>query len=120
MFGECACLAFRFALDDTTTDIYLMPDVLHTIDPEHPASPAATRVASMCCITVAFLLHGTNLKWGLRVQNALGATKLFILVGIALTGLGVLVQAPGFHLEHVRALSVFVLPPACLGPERSV
>ncbi|KAI0342263.1 APC amino acid permease [Trametopsis cervina] len=74
--------------------------VLHTIDPEHPASPAATRVASMCCITVAFLLHGTNLKWGLRVQNALGATKLFILVGIALTGLGVLVQAPGFHLEH--------------------
>ncbi|KAI0766302.1 APC amino acid permease [Irpex lacteus] len=73
--------------------------VLHTIYPSLPASPVAARVVSLLCITFAFLLHSTNLKWGLRVQNALGATKLFVLLAIAISGVGVLLGVPGFHLE---------------------
>ncbi|KAI0683765.1 amino acid transporter [Cytidiella melzeri] len=54
----------------------------------------------ICCITFAFILHSTNLKWGLRVQNVLGATKLFVLVAIAVSGLGALFGMPGFRLDH--------------------
>ena len=86
------------------------PDVLHTIDPTHPASPFASRVVSLFCITFAFILHSTNLKWGLRVQNALGATKLFVLVSIALSGMAVLLGVPGFHLDKVRMYNELATP----------
>ena len=58
----------------------------------------------MLCITFAFLLHGTHIKWGVRLQNALGAFKLVILVGIAGSGLAVLLGLPGFKLSNVRVL----------------
>ncbi|KAI0084673.1 amino acid/polyamine transporter I, partial [Irpex rosettiformis] len=59
----------------------------------------AARLVSLICITFAFLLHSTNLKWGLRVQNALGATKSFVLVSIAVGGVAVLLGVLGFHLD---------------------
>ncbi|KAI0073662.1 hypothetical protein K474DRAFT_1720319, partial [Panus rudis PR-1116 ss-1] len=42
----------------------------------------------------------TYMKWGLRIQNALGIFKLLILLGMALSGLAVLLGIPGFQLEN--------------------
>ncbi|PSR78574.1 hypothetical protein PHLCEN_2v7321 [Hermanssonia centrifuga] len=72
---------------------------MHAINPLRKPSPAAVRLASLGCITFAFLLHGTNVRWGIRVQNVLGVFKLFVLIGIALSGLATLLRVPGFVLE---------------------
>ncbi|KAG6882400.1 hypothetical protein C0993_010691, partial [Termitomyces sp. T159_Od127] len=61
---------------------------------------------SVSCITFAMLLHGTALKWGLRLQNFLGMFKLvvlFIVVGtgpLSLRG-HVRVEPPPRNFEHV-------------------
>ena len=44
------------------------------------------RLAGFACITFCLLLHGTALKWGLRVQNVLGVFKIIILVVVIITG----------------------------------
>jgi amino acid transporter len=44
------------------------------------------RGVGLACITTAFLIHGLALKWGLRLQNFLGAIKLFILLLIIFSG----------------------------------
>ncbi|KAI0795414.1 amino acid permease-domain-containing protein [Abortiporus biennis] len=73
---------------------------LHAIHPSPTPSPAASRFLSLLCITFAFLLHGTQLKWGIRLQNLLAVFKLLILTGMALIGLLVIAKAPGFRLKH--------------------
>ncbi|EIW55488.1 amino acid transporter [Trametes versicolor FP-101664 SS1] len=73
---------------------------LHALNPSQPPSPTTARLAGVLCITAALLLHGTMLKTGLHIQNALGLFKLFVLVGIALSGLASLLQVPGFRLEN--------------------
>lgn len=80
-----------------------MPDALHALQPEKTPSPTAARLAGVACITFALLLHGTALKAGLRLQNALGMFKLSILIGIALSGLASLFGVPGFILENVSS-----------------
>ncbi|PFH51062.1 hypothetical protein AMATHDRAFT_143364 [Amanita thiersii Skay4041] len=44
------------------------------------------RLVGFACITFALLLHGTALKWGLRLQNLLGMVKLFVLIFLIVTG----------------------------------
>jgi len=44
------------------------------------------RAIGIACITSAFLIHGLALKWGLRLQNALGAIKVIILLIIIIGG----------------------------------
>ncbi|KAL7275044.1 methionine permease [Rhizina undulata] len=44
------------------------------------------RGVGLACITAAFLIHGTALKWGLRLQNALGVFKLAVLVLVVVSG----------------------------------
>ncbi|KAH9941207.1 amino acid transporter [Epithele typhae] len=73
---------------------------LHAIDPTQPPSPRTARLAGVACITFALLLHGTALNAGLRLQNALGMFKLLVLVGIALSGLAVLLGVPGFRIDN--------------------
>lgn len=72
---------------------------IHAIDPTQPPSPFSARLASLLCITIAFLIHSTNLKWGVRILNTLAILKLVVLLGMALTGLAVLARIPGFKLE---------------------
>ena len=79
----------------------MFPDAVHAIYPSAPPSPYAARLAGVACITFALILHGTALKAGVRLQNALGMFKLFVFMGIALSGLAVLVGVPGFRLENV-------------------
>ncbi|KAI0646469.1 amino acid transporter [Trametes meyenii] len=74
--------------------------VLHALDPSHPLSPNKARLAGVICITVALFLHGAALKTGLRIQNALGLFKLFVLIVIALSGLASLLRVKGFRLEN--------------------
>ncbi|KPM35513.1 High-affinity methionine permease [Neonectria ditissima] len=53
------------------------------------------RGVGLACITVAFIIHGTALKWGLRLQNVLGIIKLTIVAIIILGGF----IALGGHLK---------------------
>ncbi|KAH6995142.1 amino acid/polyamine transporter I [Ilyonectria destructans] len=53
------------------------------------------RGLGIACITVAFIIHGTALKWGIRLQNVLGIIKITIIVIIILGGF----IALGGHLK---------------------
>ncbi|KAL5313520.1 hypothetical protein ACEPPN_017940 [Leptodophora sp. 'Broadleaf-Isolate-01'] len=44
------------------------------------------RGVGLACITTAFLIHGLALKWGVRLQNALGLIKLAIMLIIVVSG----------------------------------
>ncbi|KKA22853.1 High affinity methionine permease [Rasamsonia emersonii CBS 393.64] len=44
------------------------------------------RGVGLACISAAFLIHATALKWGLRLQNFLGTIKLIIILIIVVTG----------------------------------
>jgi len=44
------------------------------------------RGVGLACITAAFLIHGTALRWGLRLQNLLGSIKLIIVLIIVVGG----------------------------------
>ncbi|KAJ5774124.1 hypothetical protein N7457_009020 [Penicillium paradoxum] len=44
------------------------------------------RGIGMACLTAAFLIHSVAVKWGIRLQNALGVIKLVIIVFIIVAG----------------------------------
>ncbi|KAI0694579.1 amino acid permease-domain-containing protein [Cerioporus squamosus] len=69
------------------------------------------RGIGLACITVAFLIHGCALKWGLRLQNFLGVIKLAILLVIIFAGFAAL----GGHLKVEKPhnfTNAFEGPPA--------
>lgn len=59
-----------------------------------------TRFVTLICLTFCLVIHGIFLKWGLRLQNALGLFKLVILCLVALTGMLYVIGAPGFKLRE--------------------
>ncbi|KAH9928589.1 amino acid transporter [Amylocystis lapponica] len=73
--------------------------VLHAISPSRNPSSTATRLAGILCVTFALAIHGTRPKWGIHLQNTLGAAKLFVLIGIAFSGFASLAGVPGFSVE---------------------
>ncbi|KAK4198666.1 putative high-affinity methionine permease [Triangularia verruculosa] len=44
------------------------------------------RGIGLACITVAFLIHATSVKWGVRIQNLLGTIKVIIILIIVVAG----------------------------------
>ncbi|KAF8887845.1 high affinity methionine permease [Gymnopilus junonius] len=44
------------------------------------------RLVGFACITFALLIHGTAMKWGLRLQNFLGIFKILVLILVIITG----------------------------------
>ncbi|KAI5821453.1 APA family basic amino acid/polyamine antiporter [Pyronema omphalodes] len=44
------------------------------------------RGIGVACLTAAFLIHGTALNWGIRLQNLLGGIKLLIILLIIVSG----------------------------------
>ncbi|KAK4183339.1 putative high-affinity methionine permease [Podospora australis] len=44
------------------------------------------RGVGVACITAAFLIHATSVKWGIRLQNLLGAIKVVIILIIVVAG----------------------------------
>ena len=59
-----------------------------------------TRFVAFLCLTFTLLIHGTLLKWGIRLQNALGLFKLVTLSAIAVSGILCILGAPGFALQE--------------------
>lgn len=53
------------------------------------------RGVGLACITTAFVIHGTALKWGIRLQNVLGIIKIIIVFIIIIGGF----MALGGHLK---------------------
>jgi amino acid transporter len=71
-----------------------IPDALHAL--AHEPTATNVRVVAFLCSTFCLIVHGIFLNFGLRLQNALGAFKLLVLVVIAGSGLLSLVGVPGF------------------------
>jgi len=44
------------------------------------------RLVGFACMTFALLIHGVALRWGLRLQNFLGISKILVLVFVIITG----------------------------------
>ena len=57
------------------------------------------RAVALLCMTFCLIMHGAFLKNGLKLQNALGFFKLFMLFVIAVSGLFSLVGVPGFAVR---------------------
>lgn len=53
-------------------------------------------MVAFLCLTFCVIVHGVFLDFGLRLQNALGAFKLVVLILVAGSGLLSLIGAPGF------------------------
>ncbi|PPQ94410.1 hypothetical protein CVT25_002498 [Psilocybe cyanescens] len=58
-----------------------------------------TRLVAFSCLSFICLIHGTRLRWGLRLQNTLGLFKLVILALISLSGLLCLLSVKGFQVR---------------------
>ncbi|KAJ8586142.1 hypothetical protein M405DRAFT_823855 [Rhizopogon salebrosus TDB-379] len=57
------------------------------------------RAAALLCMTFCLIMHGAFLNYGLKLQNALGFFKLFVLLMIAISGLFSLAGVPGFTVR---------------------
>ncbi|KAF8338662.1 APC amino acid permease, partial [Amanita rubescens] len=64
-----------------------------------PSTWYTTRLISFSILTFIVLIHGTMLKWGVRLQNVLGSFKLVVLSAVALAGLLSLLGIPGFQVS---------------------
>ena len=60
------------------------------------------RGIALACLTTAFIIHGTALKWGIRLQNFLGILKILVLI--------VIVISPLVNLDKVREVNNFSEP----------
>jgi hypothetical protein len=49
-------------------------------------SSLTLEMTAFACMTFTFLLHGTALNWGLRLQNVLGLFQLLIISAVVATG----------------------------------
>ncbi|KIK58257.1 hypothetical protein GYMLUDRAFT_228179 [Collybiopsis luxurians FD-317 M1] len=71
--------------------------VIHALGKE--PSRYNTRFVAFLCLTFILLIHGSLVKWGLRLQNSLAMFKLVILSAIALSGLLSLAGVDGFAVR---------------------
>ncbi|KII84566.1 hypothetical protein PLICRDRAFT_57546 [Plicaturopsis crispa FD-325 SS-3] len=71
--------------------------VLHALD--ITPSQWNARFIAVACLTFVFILHGTFLTAGLRLQNGLGFFKLLVLLTIAVFGVFHLAGVPGFAVR---------------------
>lgn len=55
------------------------------------------RGIAVACITTAFLIHGTALKWGIRLQNFLGVIKICIVI--------IVIIAPLANIKKVKEIN---------------
>lgn len=59
-----------------------------------------TRFAAFGCLTFILVIHGTSIRWGLRLQNILGVFKLAILGLIVMSGLLCLTGVANVRKEY--------------------
>lgn len=73
-------------------------DVLHAMSVV--PSRFNTRLVAFLCLTFLCLMHGTLLRWGIRLQNTLGLLKLVTLSLIAMSGMLCLAGVPRFQVRE--------------------
>ena len=99
VFGECT--SFSILQIHPSLDLFIsLPstDVIHALAKE--PTRLNTRFVAFLCLTFILLLHGSLLKWGLRLQNSLAMFKLLILSAIALCGILSLAGLAGFAVRE--------------------
>ncbi|KAF8899569.1 amino acid permease-domain-containing protein [Mucidula mucida] len=72
-------------LDSSANSLVFSEYLLNALDV--PPTRFNTRLVAFLCLTFCATVHGTHVRFGLRLQNTLGIFKLFLLGGIGLTGL---------------------------------
>lgn len=89
-FGECK---HSIRCGHGITDISIS-DALHALG--HERTPTNVRIVAFLCATFCLIVHGAFLNFGVRLQNALGAFKLVVLILMGGSGLLSLMGVPGF------------------------
>jgi fatty acid desaturase len=80
--------------DVATESLISTPDTLHALAYER--TPINIRIVAFLCLTFCLVVHGAFLSFGVKLQNALGAFKLVVLVLVAGSGFLSLIGVPGF------------------------
>ncbi|KAF8970051.1 APC amino acid permease [Flammula alnicola] len=75
----------------------IMENLLHSLAIE--PTWFTTRLTAFCCLSFICLLHGSLLKWGIRLQNTLGILKLVVLALISVSGLLCLAGVNGMQVR---------------------
>ncbi|KAJ7466833.1 APC amino acid permease [Mycena galericulata] len=95
---SCSFVAYTLIIGSAAANSIVFGEyVLHALD----MTPArfSSRFVAVLVLTFCLLVHGTLLKFGVRLQNALGAFKLVILATISLVGILCLLDVPGFAVR---------------------
>ena len=79
-----------------TWEFIHVPDLLLSLSIE--PTWLSTRLVAFGCQTSICLLHGTLLKFGLRLQNTLGVCKLLVLALVSMSGILCLAGVKGFQV----------------------
>lgn len=87
VFSNWIFLAWHSYFTDLLHALAIEPTYLHT------------RLVAFLCLTFVCFIHGTCLKWGLRVQNTLAAFKLVVLALISFSGILSLAGVPAFRVK---------------------
>ncbi|KAF9479857.1 APC amino acid permease [Pholiota conissans] len=82
----CTFTAYTLIMGTATANSVVFSEyILHSLSIE--PTWFHTRLTAFSCLTFVCIVHGSLLKWGLRLQNALGMLKLVVLALISISGL---------------------------------
>ncbi|KAM6492092.1 APC amino acid permease [Amanita muscaria] len=70
--------------------------VLHALGVQ--PTPENIRTVAHICLSIVTFIHGTNVKWGILLQDILGAFKIVVLVAISVCGILSLAGVRGFQV----------------------
>ncbi|KAJ7115061.1 APC amino acid permease [Mycena crocata] len=95
---SCSFVAYTLIIGSAAANSIVFGEyVLHALAIE--PTRFSSRLVAILVLTFCLLVHGTLLRFGVRLQNALGAFKLLILAAISLLGILSLLDVPGFTVR---------------------
>ncbi|KAJ7135647.1 amino acid permease-domain-containing protein [Mycena epipterygia] len=95
---SCSFVAYTLIIGSAAANSIVFGEyILHTL--EITPTRFSSRLVAILVLTFCLLVHGTLLKFGVRLQNTLGAFKLVILAAISLLGILSLLDVPGFAVR---------------------
>ncbi|KAJ7488059.1 APC amino acid permease [Mycena latifolia] len=96
---SCSFVAYTLIIGSAAANSIVFGEyVLHAL--EITPTRFSSRFVAILVLTFCLLVHGTLLKFGVRLQNTLGAFKLIILAAISLLGILCLFNVPGFTVRE--------------------
>ncbi|KAJ7773966.1 APC amino acid permease [Mycena metata] len=95
---SCSFVAYTLIIGSAAANSIVFGEyVLHALDIQ--PTRFAARLVAVLVLTFCLLVHGTLLKFGVRLQNTLGAFKLLILAAIASLGILSLLGVPALAVR---------------------